>query len=108
MKHIPYKCIPCGRETTKARPIPVQNLNGLAICNECNLKLIKEGWLRLDESVILKMTGKRGDFYTFKAVVRKTEAQREKERVEYWENRKRIDEQNQMNGFDAIIGNPSY
>ena len=40
MKHTKYTCTHCSIETNKARPV-----DGMTLCNPCNLVLIKTGKL---------------------------------------------------------------
>lgn len=90
MKHKKYICDCCNDETTKARFISTGHL----LCNVCNLKLINNKELRLNENFKLKIVGKTGDFYNIKLV-------KDIETVSYWESRARVKELAQMDNVST-------
>ena len=97
MKHIPYTCDCCAKETKRATRVHVDNYPSPLLCNECNLKLIGGRDIYLTEEVFFRVTGKRGDFLIIHAF-------KEQPKLDWFERQRFIDLHNQMSGFPPDNG----
>ena len=104
MKHKPYTCDCCGDKTKRARGVEVTNMDNPTLCDNCNLKLCIRGELLFRDKIVLILNKdenhQEGDTTNATAWTY--------EKPDYWESRRRVAELDAMNGFDAILGNPSY
>ena len=100
MKHQNSICFCCKIESKHSRLVAVTNIENVILCNTCNVNLIHLKELELNNEVTLKVIGKRGDFDIITAVI----IEKELTNDEFWSNRKRVDELNQMSGFPSFNG----
>jgi hypothetical protein len=62
MKHKNLTCLCCGSKSKHTRSVDVDNLENVILCNTCNMDLINHGEVRVNDEIVLRTKGYRGDF----------------------------------------------
>jgi hypothetical protein len=89
-------CNSCKKPSKYVRPIAVDNMDEVILCNSCNMRLIQWGEVPLRDDLKLKTFGLRGDFTITKAV----------EVVpDFWATRRKLQKQAQMDNQSMLDSN---